>query len=219
MRYPNAAKGIKKIYLAEILSIIGAVLAMTMVVLMGAHQIDTNISGEEAAQAVQAARITTPVVVFGVGMMLLMLSNYVLNFIGIATASRDEASFKRAMWVLLAGIAFGIAGAALERSNPQVANWLNVPSTLLELVVTLYVLEGIGNLAGNLGRRDIVDMSAKCRTWLMCALILSAAAEVFVALGTAGSALTTTSGIAAGLLQIVAYVVYLRVLNRARLMQ
>ena len=150
-RYPNAAKGIKNIYLAEILSIIGAVLAMTMVVLMGAHQIDTNISGEEAAQALQAARITTPVV-YGVGMMLLMLSNYVLNFIGIATASRDEASFKRAMWVLLAGIAFGIAGAALERSNPQVANWLNIPSTLLELVVTLYVLEGIGNLAGNLGR-------------------------------------------------------------------
>lgn len=53
----------------------------------------------------------------------------------------------------------------------------------------------------------------------MCALVLSAAAEVFVALGTTGSALNTTSGIAASLLGIVAYVVYLRVLNKARLMQ
>ena len=50
-------------------------------------------------------------------------------------------------------------------------------------------------------------------------LVLSAAAEIFVALGTKGSVLNTTSGVAAGLLQIVAYVVYLRVLNKARQMQ
>ena len=49
--------------------------------------------------------------------------------------------------------------------------------------------------------------------------MLSAAAEVFVALGTAGTTLSTPSGVAAALLQIVAYVVYLRVLNKARLMQ
>ncbi len=54
---------------------------------------------------------------------------------------------------------------------------------------------------------------------MMCALVLSAAAEVLVSLQVAESALKTTSGVAAGLLQIVAYVVYLRVLNQARLMQ
>ena len=74
-------------------------------------------------------------------------------------------------------------------------------------------------MARNLGKKDIVDLSRQCRTWLMCALVLSAAAKVFVALGTEGSTLNTTSGIAAALLQIVAYVVYLWVLNKARLMQ
>ena len=107
----------------------------------------------------------------------------------------------------------------LENSNAKVANWLKVLSTLFELVVTIYVLEGIGNLATNLGKKDIAALSAQCKTWLMCALILSAAAEIFVALGTTGTAFNTTSGIAAALLQIVAYVVYLRVLNKARLMQ
>ena len=53
----------------------------------------------------------------------------------------------------------------------------------------------------------------------MSALILAAAAEVFAALGTTGTALNTSSGIASGLLQIIAYVIYLRVLNKARLMQ
>ena len=148
-----------------------------------------------------------------------MLVSYIMNLIGIMNASKDEEGFKRALWVLLASMVFGIAGAALENSNPRVANWLNVPSTLFELVVTLFVLEGIGNLAINLGKRQIADMSARCRTYIMCALVLSAAAEIFVALGTTGSVLNTTSGVAAALLQIVAYVFYLRVLNKARQMQ
>ena len=219
MRYPNAAKGIKKIYLAEILGILAVLLAIVMMIMVAGSHVDTSIGGEEAAQALQAANVGTPFVILGVAMMLLMLVSYFMNLSGIINASKDEEGFKRALWALLASIAFGVVAAILEKSNAKVASWLKVPSTLFELVVTIYVLEGIGNLARNLGKNDIADLSKQCRTWMMCSLILSAAAEMFVALGTTGSALSTTSGIAAGLLQIVAYVVYRRVLNKARLMQ
>ena len=219
MRYPNAAKGIKKIWIAEILGILATVLAVVLVIMVSASHIDTSMSGEEAAQALETAKIAGPVVAFGVVMMLVMLVSYILNLIGILNASKDDVGFKNALWVLLASIAFGIGAAILQNSNPRAAHWLQVPSTLFELVVTIYVLDGIANLARNLGKNDIVDLSKQCRTWLMCALVLSAAAKVFVALGTEGSTLNTTSGIAAALLQIVAYVVYLWVLNKARLMQ
>jgi len=219
MRYPNAAKGIKKIYLAEILGILALVLAIVLGIMVAGSHVDTSISGEEAAQALQAANVGTPFVILGIAMMLIMLASYVLNLIGVVNASKDDEGFKRALWALLASIAFGVVAAILENSNAKVASWLKVPSTLFELVVTIYVLEGIGNLARNLGKNDIADLSKQCRTWMMYALVLSAAAEVFVALGTTGSALNTTSGIAASLLGIVAYVVYLRVLNKARLMQ
>ncbi len=219
MRYPNAAKGIKKIYLAEILGILAVVLAIVMVIMVAGSHVDTSISGEEAAQALQAANIGAPFVILGVAMMLLMLVSYFMNLSGIINASKDDEGFKRALWALLASIAFGVVAAILENSNARVANWLKVPSTLFELVVTIYVLEGIGNLARNLGKNEIVNLSKQCRTWMMCSLVLSAAAEVLVSLQVAESALKTTSGVAAGLLQIVAYVVYLRVLNQARLMQ
>ena len=219
MRYPNAAKGIKKIYLAEILGILALVLAIVMGIMVAGSHVDTSMGGEEAAQALQAANVGTPFVIVGVVMMLLMLVSYFMNLSGVINASKDDEGFKRALWALLANIAFGVVAAILENSNAKVASWLKVPSTLFELVVTIYVLEGIGNLARNLGKNDIADLSKQCRTWMMCALVLSAAAEVFVALGTTGSAFHTTSGIAAALLQIVAYVVYLRVLNKARLMQ
>ena len=216
MRYPNAAKGIKKIYLAEILGILALVLAIVMAIMVAGSHVDTSISGEEAAQALQAANVGTPFVILGIAMMLIMLASYVLNLIGVVNASKDDEGFKRALWALLASIAFGVVAAILENSNAKVASWLKVPSTLFELVVAIYVLEGIGNLARNLGKNDIADLSKQCRTWMMCALVLSAAAEVFVAVQAAESTLKTTSGIAASL---VAYVVYLRVLNKARLMQ
>ena len=218
MRYPNAAKGIKKIWIAEILSILAALLIAALVILVSANHVDTSISGEEAVQVLEAAKISGPIVVLGVG-MLLMLVSYFLNMAGIITASKDEAGLKRALWTLLASMAFGIVAAILENSNVKVANWLKIPSTLFELVVMIYVLEGIANLAKNLGKKDIADMSTQCRTWMMCALILASAAEAFVAMGTEGSTLNTTSGVAAALLQIVAYVLYLRVLNKARKMQ
>jgi len=219
MRYPNAAKGINKIWIAEILSIVAALLAIVMVFLVAANHIDTTISGDEAVQALETAKIGGPVVGLGLGMMLLVLVSYILNLIGIVNASKDDEGFKRALWALLASIAFGVVAAILENSNARVANWLEVPSTLFELVVMIYVLEGIGNLARNLVKNDIGDLSKQCRTWLMCALILAAVAEIFVAIGTEGSVLNTTSGVAAALLQLVAYVAYLRVLNRARQMQ
>ena len=219
MRYPNAAKGIKKIYIAEILGILAAVLLIVMVSMTAASGVDKGMSGEAVAQTMQAADMGTPFVVLGVVMMLVMLASYILNLMGISNAAKDEEGFKRALWVELASIVFGIVAAVLESNNPRIANWLKVPSTLFEVVVTFFVLEGIGNLARNLGKKEIVDLSAQCRIWLLCALVLSAAAEVFVALGTAGTTLSTTSGVAAALLQIVAYVVYLRVLNKARLMQ
>lgn len=219
MRYPNADKGIKKIYIAEILGILAAIMAIIMVFVAAANSANATSTEEAVVQAVQSTTIGTPIIILGVVMMLVMLVSYILNLIGISNAAKDDEGFKKALWVQLGCIVFSVASAILENNNPRPANWLKVPSTLLELVVIIYVLEGIGNLARNLGKSDIAGLSAQCKSWMMGALVLSAAAEVFVALGTTGSTLNTASSVAAALLQIVAYVVYLRVLNKARLMQ
>ena len=103
MKYPNAAKGINKIYIAEILSIMAAILAIVVMILVASNNIDTGISGEEAAQVLQKANIGTPFVVLGVVMMLLMLVSFFMNLTGIISASKDEAGFKRALWCFWRG--------------------------------------------------------------------------------------------------------------------
>ena len=73
MKYPNAAKGIKKIYIAEILGILAAVLLIVMVSMTAASGVDKGMSGEAVAQTMQAADMGAPFVVLGVVMMLVML--------------------------------------------------------------------------------------------------------------------------------------------------
>jgi len=217
MKYPNASSGIKRIYVAEILSVLAAALAIVVTILTAANHID--LTGEEATRALQAAKMDTPFVVLSLSMMLLMLVSFFMNLSGIIKASKDEIGFKNALWVLLAGMVFEIISSSIQNSSPQVAHWLQVPSTLCNLVVMIFVLEGITVLADNLSRKDVSDMCRGCRTYLLYALILSAAAEVLTALGITGSAGRSVTGIAGHLLEIVAYVFYLRVLNKARLME
>ena len=219
MKYPNASTGIKRIYVAEILSVLAAALAIVVIILTAANHIDTTLTGEEATRALQAANMDTPFVVLSLSMMLLMLVSFFMNLSGIIKASKDENGFKNALWVLLAGMVFEIIASIIQNSSPQVAHWLQVPATLCNLVVMIFVLEGITVLADNLSRKDVSDMCRSCRTYLLYALILSAAAEVLTALGITGSTGRSVTGIAGHLLEIVAYVFYLRVLNKARLME
>ena len=84
MKYPNAAKGIKKIYLAEILSILAVVLLIAIVIMMAVSNVDTSMSGEAVTQALETAKVGTPFVILSAAMMLIMLVSYVLNFIGLS---------------------------------------------------------------------------------------------------------------------------------------
>ena len=219
MKYPNAAKGIKRIYIAEILSISAIVLSIGIRVILAVGKVEMSNRTEEITQALRDANILAPFAIFGIGMMVLLLLSYFFNLAGILKASKDEAGFKRALWVLLAGIAIDFIVSILQNSNDPLADWLKIPSTLCTMVVTLFVLQGIGRLAENLGKREISDMSARCRTFLISALILSVFAKVFVALQAAESTMKTTSGITSYLLEIIAYVFYIRVLKKARSMQ
>lgn len=80
MKYPNAAKGIRKIYLAEILSILAVVLLIAIVIMMAVSNVDTSMSGEAVTQALETAKVGTPFVILSAAMMLIMLVSYVLNF-------------------------------------------------------------------------------------------------------------------------------------------
>ncbi|MBR3494255.1 MAG: hypothetical protein IKH38_02405 [Clostridia bacterium] len=219
MRYPNAAKGIKKIYLAEILGIVAAVFGIGILVLTAVRNVDLSAGGDALRTNMESAGIVTQFVIYGIAAILLVLVSYFLGIAGILQASKDEESFKRALWVELLGLALTIVIAYLQNSSPRIASWLNIAVTVCAMTVTLLVLEGICRLAESLGRKDITALAEQSRKYLLIAYLLSAVGELFVALNPGDPFYVSASGVAAFLMDIAAYVLYLRVLSRAKTMQ
>ena len=68
MRYPNADKGIKKIFIAEILEILGAVMGIAIIAMLAANKIDLKTSSDAIAQALQASNLAALAVVLAFAM-------------------------------------------------------------------------------------------------------------------------------------------------------
>ncbi len=219
MSYPNAAKGIRKIYIAEILHILAAAFGIGILLLIAINKIDLTADGKALQAALESAGMAVPFVIYAVATVLLILVSFFLNIAGILQASKDEESFKRALWIELLGLALAIAVGFLQSGSRLVADWLHIASTLCTMMVTLLVLEGIGRLAVSLGKPEISDMGRRSRAYLLGAFILSAVTELLIALRVVDSYAISACQAATYLLDIGAYVLYLRVLAKARVMQ
>ena len=220
MRFPNAAKGLKKIFIAEVLSILAALLGICMLALMTAiRSVSVVGSGEAVSAGMQAAGIVIPFLVYRIGTVLLLLVGFFISIAGIIQASKDEASFRNALWAELLGLALSIAAAILQNSGSQAAGWLSAASTVVSLLVHLLVLDGVCRLAGALGKTEIMAMGSRCRIYLLCAMLLSAAGRAIMVLFPGDPDYVSIIGIADFLMEIGAYVLYLRVLAKAKSMQ
>ena len=102
MQFPNAAKGIKKIFSSVILDIIGGVglVISALVVLAVAAMLE---SGDESLGITGMIAVITMAVS---GVLTLLAA--VLSVVGMAQASKDEGSFKIAIFVLIAAVVTGV---------------------------------------------------------------------------------------------------------------
>ncbi len=218
MKFPNAAKGIRKIYLAEILSIAAAVLGIIILEVFALNQVGMNNSGAALKETLEGVGLYVPFMLYGAAAIVLFIVSFVLNAAGIAQAARDEAAFKRALLALVLSVVAAGVISVVQNTNRQVANWLNIAATFCTLTVFLMVIGGICALADKVGDKAVAALGEKTRKYLWCTFLLSAAAETVVALFPGDAGLSNQFGVVANVLDIVAYILYIRLLAKARLM-
>lgn len=100
--FPNAAKGVKKIFVAEIMALIGAILLGTGIV----FGID-GLFGE-----VVWMEIVSIVFIFGSAVLLLIA--YINNMVGLGQASRDDQGYKVALWMMIISMILSILFTIFE---------------------------------------------------------------------------------------------------------
>ena len=78
MKFPNTFKGIKKIWIAEMLMLLAAVLSIVLLFIIAGNSVVI-----EDALVINTDAIRTPTAIFGIGAAVLSLVAFLLNLIGI----------------------------------------------------------------------------------------------------------------------------------------
>lgn len=162
MKFPNAAKGIKKLFTAEVLYLIS-------VILIGLGTIFALVSqSKEGFSAV----ILSSVAVGGI----IVIVALVLQIVGVIQASKDEASFKGVIYVTLFGIAVSVVASllsALFRDNAILPSISNLVSSIVSVISTVLIILGICNLMNQIGKQDLVVKGGKVLRIIVWLAILS----------------------------------------------
>ena len=211
MKFPNAYKGVKKIWIAELIMILVAVVGIVTVVIPAANGVDIN---DEVAlsNAPFKGLLAALAIVAALGALVA----FFFNLIGIIGARKDDTNFKIALYVTLLGIAASIVSAIW--SNSKVLNkWMDIVITLSSLFASYYVLTGIASLAEKYPDEETKAFVLKSRTWLegsFClTIVLKFIANIF---HIQSEVALLIMGIAALVVEIISYVLYLCALNKGK---
>ena len=105
MRFPNALEGVKKIYKAEVIGLIGALFGFVAAILALAGVS----AGEDGLGLVAVGGILI------IAMAVLLVISFIMNLVGLNKAKPDEENFKNALTMVIIGIIAGILlGATKE---------------------------------------------------------------------------------------------------------
>lgn len=176
MRFPNACKGLKKVFFAELITLIALVPNTVSMVLFQVLPEEIN---ENNVEMLPAEVLVT---VLSLVSLVLMTVAYVLNLIGYFTASKDNESFKKAMLLSIAGLVLTVVSGIMENAdgNPVLTNTFDSMEQILDLLITLTTISGIVTLAVTFGNLKMVNSGKALYKFLFAVYMPTLIAYVFV---------------------------------------
>lgn len=213
MKFPNAFRGIKKIWLAELLMLlfVAASIISVVVAVTNSSLVDEKVVLNSSAET------TVGLLVIVTG--LLVLVAFVLNLVGLINARTDDSAFRIALLVTLLGIAASVVQVIWSK-NQGLVKWMDTLTTIFSMFATYYVLTGIANLAEKLSDSATKALALKSRTLVegtFCATaIFKLIINIFKIQET--STIYLILSIVALVLELVSYILYLRALSKGKKM-
>ena len=213
MRFPNAFRGIKKIWLAELLMLLAAVVGIIMVIVMATNG---TMVGEDI---IINESVKTPIAILGIVTAVIALVAFILNLVGLINANNDDPAFRIALLVTILGIVAS-AISAIWSNNETLNKWMDTALTICSLFASYYVLTGIANLAEKMSDAATKALALKSRTLVEGSFCATALFKLIISIFKiqSGSTIHTIMAVIALLLELVSYILYLRALNKGKQM-
>jgi len=207
MTYPNAARGIEKLHIAEILIIIGTFIDNIFYV--AANIVDMNTFVHSVSKAV----LILIAVILLIG-DILVVGGDVLNIVGLSKASKDAKLFRLPLFLSVAMIVGQIAirVAFYDQEAALATEWLEFAEDVIELVQMVCVIVVCNRLARNLGGDKLIDSSR--RMMILVYVIIGVSVVINVAAFFSETIILITA-VAAGIFEFVVLFAYLRYVDKA----
>ena len=222
MQYPNAYKGVKRIYIAEILTLIATILAI-----IGAAIMIVRYNGNlEQLQNLQldAESVDLPIAIASALVLIagiLAIISFIISLVGVCNARIDESAFTGALIMIILSIVVSITGSVMQNTNPTAANWANVAVSVLTLASTLFIIKGIMNLAEKLERPDMVSKGRSIMAAILIINIIAIAASAvsaYLELSETQEKIVEYVSLGASVATLIFLLIYLSYLNKAKKM-
>lgn len=214
MSFPNARKGVNKLFTGELLMLIATVLSTLstiFLVLVGAQ--------EEIASDTALGASTIGVLLSTVAAALLTIVALVFSIIGVVQTSKDEPVFRGVIFLMLLSLAVEVLSVFF--ADNQVVNKLS--SLIIDIsgtITTVLIVIGIGKIALKLGDDAVF---AKGQTllrviiWIALLTVIMKAVAALVPYRVI-AVLEIIMLIATGILNVVKYFLYLSFLSKSKKM-
>ena len=209
MRFPNAAKGIGKIYLGEILELIGVVLLG-----IGAAAALVGMRSEGAVTEDVSVGIAMGTLITAIPGLILPLIAEVLILLGLMDASKDEPTNLRTAFLCALGtIVVSLVGSILHSitGNGLLNSFTTLITNLLDIFATIFTIAGISNLMQRMRRPDIASKGNRLLWLLVAAQVVTTLSHILPQ----GTFQTVLDALAC-IFSVVAYVLYLGYLRQSR---
>jgi len=204
MKFPNAYSGVKKLFYAEIVSLIAeavAVLAAFFLVLAGAGVV------------ILAVPALTLSLISGFAMIVV----FIMQLVGLVQGSRDSNYFRVALYLVLAAIAIGFISSLLQsfsatKNLPKmVFSVLDTFTTIANFFTIVWVIYGVADLAKKLNNKAQEEKGNKLAFYI-CILYSASVVLGFLPAFKATGALATVFAIFGFIAVVVELIIYINVL-------
>ena len=212
MRFPNAYVGVKKIYASELLSIISGVAFLLAAVGTFFTVFFAGAGGEGGLLAAfLSGGLSFILVLAGAVIGVIAL---IFKIIGVNSAKADAPAFKTAMLFIYIALACTAVSSALK-DNAAISSIASVVGAIAELGTTMFIIQGIRNLADRLNNGAVSAKGAKIFKALLIMYAITVLSSVISIFSADAAAVLD---VVASLVSIVIYFVFLSYLSNAKKM-
>lgn len=215
MTFPNATSGVKKIFTAEILCLVGTLVLFVAGILAAVSLVSAAGAPDQTGAVVTSLGM---IAVALIGSIVVVVGG-ILSLLGLIAAAKDQKYFQYALYAVIVSIVFTAVSGSFS-ANPALQSILSACGSAANLVSTIFVIQAIIELAKTFNNTDLIERGKSQLTLIVVIQLLSIIASIAVSFmgGQFASIVAAVIAIISIVLSLIQYILYLALLNRAKFM-